>query len=242
MPKIQNIILTFLVLGLIYAELLPTINLSASQAYSLEKTLPTESELLLSFFDPSNKKAVVVTVPANQVIFVNNISDVPDKLIALADEATTALKVDYTITGAILPSIDNQQPAAIIYKPVPVEDQAFIGDVIPKYGTSLFDAYSTGGRAWYQEGDNVVVIFPDMETFRSFQRSTGQQTDWLQDRLSFEPLNSPGALDNYLTNYHGEIVAETKDWALVKFPSGGFLKIAKPTTTTSTQGPFFSQQ
>ena len=247
MPKIRNIIATFLVLGLIYAELLPTLIPNSSQAYLSENTEPTHSELLLAFLDPTNKQEVAVVAPANSVIFVDNISDVPSKLIGIADSTKGAVMADYTTATAPLPispdATNSTPPAAIIYQPVPVEDQAFIGDVIPAYGTPLFDAYATGGRAWYQESDKVVVIFPDSETFRSFQRSTGQSIDWLQDRLSYDPIDSPGALENYLNNYHGEIVAETENWALVNFPSGGFLKIAKPTaSTTSTQRPFFSQQ
>lgn len=246
MPKIYNIVIGVLVLGLIYAELLPTVQATNWEAYSAEPSPPTQSDLLLSFFDPANKKPLVVTAPAGNVVFVNNISDLPDKLIEVAGEMTGPVSVDYTTATAPLPTSPDSSdtstatpPAAVIYKPVPVADQPFLGDVIPQYGTPLFDAYATGGRAWYQEGNKVVVIFPDSETFRSFDKSTGAQIDWLQDRLSYIPLDSPGALDNYVNNYHGEIVAETKDWALVKFPSGGFLKIAK---STSTQRPFLSQQ
>ena len=243
MPKIYNILIIFLVLGLIYAELLPTINTTGSQVYSYDNNEPTQSELLLSFFDPANKKQLTVTAPANEVIFVNDISELPSKLIETASTFTGPVTVDYTTASSSLPtspdSNSTNPPAAIIYKPVPTEDQPFIGDVIPPYGTPLFDAYARGGRAWYQEGNKVVVIFPDEETFRSFDKSTGAETNWLQDRLSYSPIDSPGVLDNYINNYHGEIVAETKDWALVKFPSGGFLKIAKP---TSTSGPFLSQQ
>mgnify|MGYP001570683780 CR=1 FL=1 len=243
MPKLTNILIAVLVLGIAYAELLPNLNSTTSQAFSAEEATPTKSELLLAFFDPANKTDVAIVAPANSVIFVNDISDVPGKLIAVAASAPAPLIVDYTTATAPLPvsPTTNEVPAAIIYTPaVPVTDQPFVGDVIPPYGTPLFNAYANGGRAWYQENDNVVVIFPDTETFQSFKRSTGQQTTWLQDRLSYEPINSPGALDNYVNNYHGEIVAETNDWVLMKFPSGGFLKIAK--TTSSDARPFLSQQ
>ncbi|MFH0912304.1 MAG: hypothetical protein V1807_01460 [Patescibacteria group bacterium] len=240
MPKIQNIIIAFLVLGLIYAEFLPTINTNRSQAYSPDNLTPTQSELLLAFFDPANKKEVLVKTAPENIIFVDNISDIPEKLVDMASDTERVLNINYTSATAPLPTTDGRSPAAVIYKAVPAEDQPFIGDVIPPYGTPLFGAYATGGRAWYQEGDNIVVIFPDSETFRSFRRSTGEETDWLQDRLNYDPLNSPGALENYLSNYHGEIVAETDNWVLVKFPSGGFLKIAKP--ETSITRPFFSQQ
>jgi len=241
MPKIYNIVIIFLILGLVYAELLPTINQTSAQVYSSDNPTPTQSELLLSFFDPANKKELVVTAPADTVIFVDKISDITDKLVEVAGDTVGPVTVDYTTATAPLPTIDGQTtpPAAVIYKPVPPEDQSLIGDVIPKYGTPLFDAYATGGRAWYQEGTKVIVIFPDSETFQSFDKTTGAQIDWLQDRLSYPPIDSEGALDNYANNYHGEIVAETTDWVLMKFPSGGFMKIAKP---TSTPRPFLSQQ
>lgn len=245
MPKLSNILIAILILGITYAELLPNLNPEKTQAFSAEETTPTHSELLLSFFDPTNKRDVAVVAPINSVIFVDDISDVPSKLVDVATITQTPLIVDYTTTNAPLPisPTTNETPAAIIYTPtpaVPVTDQPFVGDVIPQFGTPLFNAYANGGRAWYQENDNVVVIFSDTETFQSFKRSTGQQTTWLQDRLSYEPINSPGALDNYANNYHGEIVAETNDWVLMKFPSGGFLKIAK--TTGSDPRPFLSQQ
>lgn len=240
MPKVKNIIITCLVLGLIYAELLPIVNPPA-QASTLSENEPTQSELLLAFLDPSNKQEVIVTADPKNIIFIDKTSEITDKLVDIASNASTTLNINYTTSTIPLPFSNNQTPpAAIIYKPVPVEDQPFIGDVIPQSSTPLFDAYSQGGRAWYQEGDKVVVIFPDTQTFRSFQKSTGQETDWLQDRLNYAPISSPGALENYITNYHGEIVAETSNWALVKFPSGGYLKIAK--STTSPGGPFFSQQ
>lgn len=239
MPKIHNLIAAFLVLGMIYAELLPVVKAANSEAYFESITEPTQSELLLSFFDPANKKEAIITAPLENIVFISDISTIPDKLITLSKDARSII---YTVALAPLPSTpENPNPSAVIVTPsIPPQDQPFIGDVLPKSGTPLADAYATGGRAWYQEGDNVIVIFSGSETFRSFKKSTGEETDWLQDRLSYDPIDSPDALANYLTNYHGEIVAETKDWALVKFPSGGFLKIAKP--ATSTRRPFLSQQ
>jgi len=238
MPKIHNLIAAFLVLGIIYAELLPTLKIANSEAYSEAALEPTQSELLLSFFDPANKKEAIITAPADKILFISDISTIPDKLITFSKDARSTI---YTVASSPLPTTeDNANPSAVIVSPtIPLIDQPFIGDVIPKSGTPLSDAYMTGGRAWYEEGDNVIVIFADTTTFRSFKKSTGEETSWLQDRLSYTPIDSPGALENYLTNYHGEIVAETKDWALVKFPSGGFLKIAKP---ASASRPFLSQQ
>ena len=238
MPKIQNLIAAFLVLGIIYAELLPTLKIANSAAYSESVIEATQSELLLSFFDPANKKEAVITAPADQVVFISDLSTLPDRLIAFSKDARSTI---YTIAISPLPTTpENPNPGAVIVNPtIPLGDQPFIGDVIPQPGTPLSEAYATGGRAWYEEGDNVIVIFSDTTAFRSFKKSTGEETDWLQDRLSYDPIDSAGALENYLTNYHGEIVAETKNWAFVKFPSGGFLKIAKP---ASVKRPFLSQQ
>jgi hypothetical protein len=238
MPKIQNLIAAFLVLGIIYAELLPTLKVANSQAYSEAAMEPTQSELLLSFFDPANKKEAIVTAPADKVVFISDISTIPDKLITFTKDTRSAL---YTVATSPLPATaENPNPSAVIVDPtIPPSDQPFIGDVIPQSGTPLADAYATGAKAWYQENDNVIVIFADTETFRSFKKSTGEETSWLQDRLSYSPIDSPDALTNYINNYHGEIVAEAKDWVLMKFPSGGFLKIAKP---VSVKRPFLSQQ
>ncbi|MFA5967335.1 MAG: hypothetical protein WC805_02380 [Patescibacteria group bacterium] len=238
MPRIQNLIAAFLVLGLIYAELLPTLKTANSAAYSENALEPTQSELLLSFFDPANKKEAIITAPADEIVFISDISTIPDKLISFSKDARSAV---YTVATTPLPTTpDNTNPSAVIVSPtIPTIDQPFIGDVIPKSGTPLSEAYATGGRAWYELNDNVVVIFADSETFRSYKKSTGEETDWLQTSLSYAPLDSPDALTNYINNYHGEIVAETKTWVLMSFPSGGYLKIAKP---VSVKRPFLSQQ
>lgn len=239
MPKLSSVIITLLVLGLIYAEFLPNLTHSA---YSSEAPTPNQSELLLSFFDPTNKREANVFAPADSVVFIQDIAEVPNKLINISKKTGSLLSINYTIATDKLPTINNQTPAAIIYQP-PIPTSTNILTTPPD--SALSGAYAVGGRPWYEENDNIVVIFPDTQSFRSFQKSTGTETDWLQDRLQYAPLDSPGALENYLVNYHGQIVAETETWALVKFPSGGYLKIAKPTQSSSldsNSGPFFAQQ
>ncbi|MBU1092607.1 hypothetical protein KJ836_02980 [Patescibacteria group bacterium] len=239
MPKLSSVIIVMLVLGLVYAEFLPNLTHSA---YSSEAPTPNQSELLLSFFDPANKREANVVAPAGSVVFIQDITEIPDQLINISQKTGSLISINYAITNDKLPVVDNQTPAAIIYQP-PTPTSTDI--LTTPQNSDLFGAYAVGGRPWYEEDDNIVVIFPDTQSFRSFQKSTGTETDWLQDRLQYAPLDAPGALENYLVNYHGQIVAETETWALVKFPSGGYLKIAKPTQSSSldsNSGPFFAQQ
>ena len=230
MPKIQNLIAIFLVLGVIYAEFLPTLQPTTSlTAYSQADFAPNQSELLLEFFDndqPEEQPSTFDTSLNADLYEISEsfnilLSDIPNNL-AIGSNSQTLLPTT--------PSV-----------PVPPQDQPFIENIIPQIGTPLFEAYTQGGRAWYQEEDKVIVISPDQTTFRSFQVSTGEEINWLQDRLGYDPIDSPNALNNYLINYHGEIVAETEAWAFVKFPSGGFIKIAKPNSQLS-RDPFLTQQ
>lgn len=232
-----------LTLGLAYAEFLPNLT---NSVYSSEMPTPNHSELLLSFFDPANKHEATVTTSVENVVFIQNLTEIPDQLINIAKKTGTIISTDYAFATNQLPTFNNQPPAAIIYQPTTNTSTDIL--TTPQ-DSPLFEAYATGGRRWYEEANDVIVIFPDYQTFRSFQKITGEETDWLQDRLQYPPLDFPGALENYLVNYHGQIVAETETWVLVKFPSEAYLKIAKPTqssnpnpTASSNSGPFFAQQ
>jgi len=245
MPKLSSIIVVMLVLGLVYAEFLPNLT---NSVYSSEIPAPNQSELLLSFFDPASKREATVVTPSENVVFIQNLIELPDQLINIAEKTGTIISTDYTFATDKLPTFNNESPAAIIYQP-PTTTSTNI--LTTPQDSALFEAYAIGGRPWYEEAGNVIVIFPDTQSFRSFQKTTGEETTWLQDRLQYPPLDAPGALENYLVNYHGQIVAETGTWLLVKFPSGGYLKIAKSTqptdlsstsTQNSTSGPFFAQQ
>jgi len=233
MPQIKplHLIFFFLILGVIYAEFLPTMRPAQDgTAYSKDEPL-TQKELILSWLkrgSDSNNNAAV----AGSQDFLSDIS-IPTNLGSLAGDTTKSLSYSYVSANiAANPSTGYTSPSSS----VPTEDQPFIGNVIPPSGTPLFEAYAGGGSAWYDENDNVIVLMPN-GSLRSFLKSTGEETNWQQDRLAYDPINSANALTNYLTNYHGKVVAETATWAFVKFPSGGFLKIAK-----SSGGQFLSQQ
>ena len=247
MPKIRNLAIIFLILGVICAELLPNLQSNiASTAYSQADFSLTQSEIITSFLannssEQNNDLQLSQNQTTDYITTLNNISYNPNKLVRdilinLSKNQSTTLRPSF------ISADDNNtllNPAPI--SPIPATDQPFIGNVIPPAGTPLSDAYTQGGKAWYQENDKVIVQLPNGITFRSFDKSSGQEIDWLQDRLSYEPLDSPNALDNYIRNYHGQIVAEVQDWALVKFPSGGFIKIAKPQAVLE-RGPFLTQQ
>ena len=231
MPKPLYLIFFFLILGVIYAEFLPTLKPAQdSTAYSKDEPL-TQNEMILSWLKRSSDSST--SAVAGEQDFISDIT-IPANLGSVAQDTSNSLSYNYIAPNTVTsPSISytNPNPSA-----VPTQDQPFIGNVIPPSGTPLFEAYAKGGTAWYDEGDNVIVMMPDNK-FRSFLKSDGSETNWQQDRLTYDPISSPNALENYLANYHGKVVAETKTWAFVKFPSGGFLKIAK-----SNSGQFLSQQ
>jgi len=247
MPKIRNLAVIFLILGVICAELLPNLQSNiASTAYSQADFSLNQSEIITSFlannsFEQNDDPQLSQNQNTDYITILNNISYDPNKLVR--DILTSLSKDQSTILRPSFISADNNNTLLnpTPTTPIPATDQPFIGNVIPPAGTPLSDAYSQGGRAWYQENNKVIVQLPDRITFRSFDKSSGQEIDWLQDRLNYEPLDSPNALDNYIKNYHGQIVAEVQDWALVKFPSGGFIKIAKLQTVLGN-GPFLTQQ
>jgi hypothetical protein len=243
MPKLSHLIALFLILGVIYAETLPNLRTAtSSMAYSEEIVAPTQSEELLSLLQ-SVQGATVNEPYLNNVVFISDFSALPnDPETILAEFSQTIVlnvptelnpgELLYPLTNP-LPEFDSGAEATI-----PTSDQPFVSDVIPEANTPLFMAYADGGEAWYTENNKVIVRFPD-NTFSSYDNNTGQPISWLQDKLALEPISSPNALQNYLTNYRGKIVAEATNWALVKFPSGGFLKIAK---NSSKPDPFLTQE
>lgn len=243
MPKLNHLIALFLILGVIYAETLPNLRtISSSIAYSEEIVAPTQSEELISLLQSA--QGTTVNEPyLNNVTFISELSPLPidpetivagfsQTIVLNIPKESTAGELLYPLTNP-LPEIDSD-----ITSNVPESDQPFVSDVIPEDNTPLFMAYADGGEAWYTEINKVIVRFPD-NTFQSYDKYTGEPISWLQDKLALEPISSPNALQNYLTNYRGKVVAETETWALVKFPSGGFLKIAK---TSARPDPFLTQE
>lgn len=120
----------------------------------------------------------------------------------------------------------------------PSNPDSVLSEVLPPFSSPLFYAYQDGGTAWYSKGTDVLVIFPN-ETIRSFTTSTGEETDWLQDKLARLPISDVGAYSTYQTSYRARIVAQTKTWVLMEFPSGGVMKVSKPQYTTSPSGTIF---
>ncbi len=243
MPKINHLFALFLVLGIVYAEMLPTLQPTANAiVYSQSEPTQNHSEELLSLLLNQAQSSVPKDSYLNNVVFISAPDALPSVIPPLFPNlnditATTPQLENSKLLRSPSDSILEEIPADI--SNVPIADQPYIGDVIPQLGTSLFLAYANGGRAWYSEDNKVIVRFPD-DTLKSFDKFTGEEISWLQDRLNYPAVTSPGALQNYLTAYRGQIVAETESWALVKFPSGGFLKIAK--SQQLQYEPFLGQQ
>ncbi len=123
--------------------------------------------------------------------------------------------------------------SAIAQLPDPTPSGQVLSEILPPFGTALYYAYQDGGLAWYQKGDDILVIFPD-ETIRGFNRATGQETTWLQATLAALPITEPGAYEKYQSQYRARVVASTSTWHLMEFPSGGVLKVARVITPVST--------
>ena len=251
MSQIRNLAILFLVLGVIMAEFLPNINPATNlTAYSQINALPNQSEILLSFLDSAEKETNNPILTQSTTVSLDSLGNTPTNLIELIADINSVLSPtpsfvipsaveesqDYSTILPLMPPPITNQPTL---SPIPEIDKPFIRNIIPPNNTPLFEAYLRGGRAWYEEDNKVVVKWPNKEIFKSFNKTTGEEINWLQDSLSYEPLDSPNALDNYINNYHGEIAAETKTWALVKFPSGGFIKISKSAALTI---PFLTQE
>ena len=243
MSQIRNLAIIFLVLGVIMAEFLPNINPATNlTAYSQINALPNQSELLLDFLDSAEKETANLKLAQNTINSLENLNTTPTNLADLVFDINNVLsptQTDTPLTTLPPKTLFKTEGAEYLTTSTPEIDKPFIKDIIPPSDTPLFKTYLAGAKAWYEENGKVIVKWPDVEIFKSFDKTTGSEIDWLQDRLSYEPLDSFNALANYINNYHGEIVAETATWAFVKFPSGGFIKISKPTTSAI---PFLTQK
>lgn len=225
MIKFRNIFALFLLLGLIFAELLPTINNFDATPAKSQSNAQEEQALLRSLIESSvlnssirsNSNFIDISLPANPGDVSQDIKNSSDWF--------------YRLPG--LPGTDTTQqtlPAASLLQP-----NQLLQTVLPTLGSELYYAYQDGGRAWYEKGDNLLVIFPD-ETIRSFNKKTGESTTWLQKELAYPPIDDLEAITNYQKNYNAKQVAETSKWVLMEFPSGGILKVLKPSYTTSNTG------
>jgi len=222
MPKLRHLFIAMIFLGLIVAEAVPFLSRLASPAESQHQLTSQEQNLILSILQQPNDG----TAPS----FVGQFLDLQSP----ADPS--AVSKDAIISSRLIGG------TAQYYSLTPTpgsSDSSTIGDilkgVLPPIGSDLYYAYQDGGRAWYQKGSNVLVIFSD-ESIRSFDTATGSSTTWLQDRLAYPPINDPTTYTNYQKNYNAKIVAETTQWVLMEFPSGGVVKVMKPQYSKATAG------
>lgn len=221
MLKLRHLFITMIFLGLIIAEALPIWSKLATPAQSERRLTSDEQNLIMSILQRPDD-----TTPSYTGAFLD--FDAP------ADPSTIVR--DALISSRLIGSTSQ------MYSLDPTTnsaDNATIGDIIanllPPTGSELYYAYQDGGRAWYEKGLNVLVIFPG-DIIRSFDKSTGKETTWMQDRLAYPPISDPAAYTNYQKNYRAIIVAETTQWVLMEFPSGGLVKVMRPQYTSATAG------
>jgi len=225
MIKLRNLFALFLLLGLVFAEILPAVhNYQPTPAHSQS----TQSDVLASLLqNVSTSTTAQPTIPGFlDIQFPNNPAEVS------RDAKTTVNLVYRPTTFPFPPSatsptstptyfLSDRPDTTSTYQPSALEG------ILPPTNSDLAYAYQDGGRAWYQKGTNVLVIFSG-NAIRSFNTKTGDETVWLQDRLAYAPVQDANAITNYQQNYNAEIVAETKTWVLMEFPSGGVIKVARP--------------
>ncbi len=224
MTKLRNIFALFLLLGLIFAELLPTINnFDAIPAKSQSSS--AEQSLLRSLLESSSSSSA-------------SLSNSPFIDINLPQSPSEVSKDMQYSSSLLLGPFQNPSPTAnetLLPAASLSQQNQLLQTVLPTIGSELYYAYQDGGKAWYQKGDNVLVIFSD-ETIRSFNRQTGVANTWLQKELAYAPIDDADAIENYQKNYNAKQVAETSSWVLMEFPSGGVLKVVKPSYATSNKG------
>lgn len=220
MVKLRNLLLIGLVFGLIAVEVFSGKIFPAPGAQSQHQLTNEEQGAILSILKNGlGPKTTPQTNPEHafpKFIDPGNPGEV----------AGDAIRSNLMTGGGTGPDMSSYTPSAY---PGWSQPSDLLSEALPPSGTALYTAYETGGRFWYGESNNILVIFPD-ESIRSFNKKTGVATTWLQDKLAYPPIADTGAYANYQKNYNAEIVAETSTWVLMKFPSGSVLKVAKPTT------------
>jgi len=213
-----SILAFFLALVLILLDLMPSIKEEPAQASSL---LTNEGELLLEFLGLGSQEAITITAQPAEVFELPDISALP--------QALESLEKDLGGIVQVYPAY-NLNPTAtnpLLYYPQNGLSVPNLSSILPPAGSPLYYAYRQGGSIFYEEGDNVVLIFPNQESLKSYFKSTGFESTFLQETLSYPPIDTPDAIQKYREQYGGTIVAETDTWVLMKFPSGGFLKVAR---------------
>ncbi len=213
-----SVLALFLATTLILLDLTPFLTEKEAKAYT---PIQNEGEMLLSFLGlKESAEPLTVTAQIGEVVTLPDLSFLPATLKALEDSLAGAVKIypAYNLD----PSVSNP----LLYLPSNGLPYGFSSQATPPPGSPLYYAYRQGGSLLYGEGDEVVLIMPDKST-KSFFKSTGFESTFLQETLAYPPIAFPGAIDKYIAEYGGIIVAQTESWVLMKFPSGGFLKVAK---------------
>jgi len=225
MPKLKYLFIAMIFSGLVLAEAVPIWSKLASPAESQRRLTTDEQTAIMAIFKGTNDTTLTNTL-AFSGNFVN-FSIPPNP----GDISQDAIRSSSLMGGSA---------QMFSFTPNSSTSSSLISDilqgVLPPIGSPLYYAYQDGGRAWYNRGDNVLVIYSD-QTIHGFSKKTGQTTIWMQDRLAYPPITDPDAYVNYQKNYNAEIVAETTQWVLMEFPSGGLVKVMKPQyATTNTTG------
>jgi len=213
-----SILALFLALVLILLDFVPFLKESKAEAYTPSLN---EGEMLLQFLGLGSEEAITVTAQPGEIITLPDLSELPVALRSLEEELKqiAAIYPAYNLN----PSVQNP----LLYYPQDSLSYNLLSAMLPPAGSPLYYAYREGGSIFYEEGDNVVLIFPDKQTFKSYFKSTGFESTFLQETLAYPPIDTPEAIKKYREQYGGTIVAQTDTWVLIKFPSGGFLKVAR---------------
>lgn len=233
MVKARNLIIAILIFGLISIEVFASINNIQPEAAQSQRQLSSQEQSLIQSI---LEGGALTSAGQSSLTFVD--IDLPGNPGDVSKDAQYSSNIVYRLLNQLGSSSSNGE-SSLLPAESTLNQSQLLQNVLPPLGSELYYAYQDGGKAWYQKGDNVLVIFGD-ETIRSFNKTTGKSTAWLQKELSYPPIDDPDAITNYQKNYNAVTVAETSQWVLMEFPSGGVLKVLKPSYTTSNTGGTFS--
>ncbi|RLC37621.1 hypothetical protein DRH29_00810 [candidate division Kazan bacterium] len=227
MSKIRSIFAIALILGLVIAEFWPStgeLKTPSPVPQAEAKYDDLISSILDSYID------IEYQIPDRSKISTFVDFDLPRPSSIDQDTFTVSQLSGYT--SSVL-SDDPTLPDTSYSSSSP-PPSSILNKVVPPFGSPLYTAYQDGAKAWYQKDDNVLVIYPN-ENIGSFNASTGMPSTWLKQELAYEPIDDANAISNYIKNYRAEVVAETTRWVLMEFPSGGVVKVIKPSFASSNQ-------
>lgn len=218
----RNLFVFTLLLGLILAEVfVNTDKFQASPANSGRQLTGQEQEAIISILKGGdNTPLLPVTEPVGNFLSF----DIPNPSEILKDAQYVSGLIYRPLSSGLM--IPTPTPTTN-YSSSPTTPQDLLNTLLPPSTSPLYIAYQDGAKAWYYEGNNVLVIFRN-ETIGSFDKRLGLETTWLQKELAYPPIEDTNAIVNYRSNYNAEVVAQTSTWVFMKFPSGGFIKVAKP--------------